>query len=1694
VNTQEYELAFVTELPAGVTAVDAHTLDFAKNPAGALAFRYKHGWILINPLVPSRGLSGGGLARQHGHLSGGHTTGHFLKGADGKIQFKAVNRYASREDWEKDVKKSAEAASAAQGKTKVAVQAAESATAKADKVAESGAPSAAQAEAHKLAAAAHEAAAKAFQGAGTGKVHRSGAMTHSAYGAIHDAKAKNLAEQAKQEAAAKVEKRKAAAEQLTTKANELAAKAKQGSNDGKSYQELHKLHLNASDMHAAAQKANLLAGNEFTAKAHGVASDKHGKIAENHLTKHKSLEDAAETTGQAAAKATFATADAKKQDLPLKDQIAAHQAAAKAHGWASTAKGNIGNTTGAHGHKVIQGHHEAQAAELKQKQADQAAAKVTSENAAKASAQATQAGKDNLPLPDQIAAHQAAHQAHGEAATAYGHLGDAHEADFHQFGQGFHAKKITALTQQHAELETAKAEAAALSKDALTKTEMVGSAKTPQEKIAAHEIAADANTKAAEAKDAAGLTADADKHLAWAGMHKQDAQDLKTEQIKAAVTAAEEHSNAKHMAALEATAAADKAGATQGGISKHLDAATAHTDAADAAKKAGTPGLAAEHVSKAKFHLEDAADIKQKLNAANAKAGDAYNKADDAEFVGSTDQAVHHFKQAVKFAEEADNLSLKAKAAHHLAELSGKKADHQAAGLAAVKMLSQKDLAEPHKAQYADWIKQHGDAVEAIGQKEANSVPVPPAEVTPKVSTAPKAAGEPNEVTTGQIGGKYAGYVDGKQVTGLYADPDAAKAQAHSWLSAQGKKAAAGSAEPKASEKVLKPVGKLTGTGKKLGSHNNEVMTDEAGNQWLSKKDSEGYSRALDPAVAALHRKVGLDTPVFVKTKDGHLQGMVPGATDAFPNGQFNPEKLSQDDITKMLQHQVLDYATGNQDTHTGQWLQTPGGLQQIDQGQAFKYGVGAEPGGGGKGDPTATYTPLAPNSPVYPKLWNAAKAGKIHIPDPSGDNDFAKTIKSLQDMPDDQFKALFTPYAKQAIEVNGKSLGGHSTVDGFLDSVVAHKKTLGSDFQKLYDQLPAAAKAPATSAGPTAEVDSPHVSDTAAATPFLSPKEWALKALAEHESGDSLDWDHEKMKALKKAAKDAGASVGEVQAAFHKPEEYLDKLKSKPAIPAPASSGLSSKDAALKTLAEYEHTTPYADWSESKQDELKQAAQDAGASPDEVAKAHLYPGQFLDDLAAKKPATAAPAAKAAPTVDPFKPKAKWSKATHKVTVGGVTEDVAALQGPKGLHVHKAVGDTKGWVVSTKDGLSVGPVMKTQKEAKLAAEWISKNHGSAGHITADSHKKWQAEYPDAMAKFKNGVGNEQWNKDAQAEVDKATAVSSPASAASVTPSVPAAPAAPAPMVEFTGLGGDKKANAALMKQLYDQAHGPNATAAMKAEYEKAQAAWADKHSTGPFDPTKYVAPPAPPAPGTVANPQAGKAIHKIKAGGNPHFTPDNPTGSKPEQYKNSDPLVIAANTKEAFPSSYEAGYRMVPLTESANGDWKPDVADKGPGTGAYWFSTNDYSRINQQLRGSLKKGIGPVGPVGGKWDDVIAHADQIFDKVPPSTEPIVTIRRMNDSGQFPVPPPPLEAGSVFVDEGFGSTSKSPGNWSGDVHLEVRIPKGAKFLDLNHTVGSEYPTEMELLLPRKTRYKVVSDSWSNGGSKTGTRKLVVEIVV
>lgn len=185
----------------------------------------------------------------------------------------------------------------------------------------------------------------------------------------------------------------------------------------------------------------------------------------------------------------------------------------------------------------------------------------------------------------------------------------------------------------------------------------------------------------------------------------------------------------------------------------------------------------------------------------------------------------------------------------------------------------------------------------------------------------------------------------------------------------------------------------------------------------------------------------------------------------------------------------------------------------------------------------------------------------------------------------------------------------------------------------------------------------------------------------------------------------------------------------------------------------------------------------------------------------------------------------------------------------------------------------------------------------------------------------------------------------------------------------------------------------------------------------------------------------------------------------------------------AYADAVADGFTPVNEDDSANGDWKPSQVPGLKSTkGAYHYSGGSYTVINAQLRKHKS-------PTGGTNDAAIAQMDKEFAAVPPLDAPIVLTRRMGTRGPFPEIPPPMEPGAVYKDHGYSSTSKDPGVWSGNVVMQVRVPKGAKVMDLNHTTGSQHSSEQEVLLNRGSQYRIVSDE-----QKAGERRIVVELVV
>lgn len=205
------------------------------------------------------------------------------------------------------------------------------------------------------------------------------------------------------------------------------------------------------------------------------------------------------------------------------------------------------------------------------------------------------------------------------------------------------------------------------------------------------------------------------------------------------------------------------------------------------------------------------------------------------------------------------------------------------------------------------------------------------------------------------------------------------------------------------------------------------------------------------------------------------------------------------------------------------------------------------------------------------------------------------------------------------------------------------------------------------------------------------------------------------------------------------------------------------------------------------------------------------------------------------------------------------------------------------------------------------------------------------------------------------------------------------------------------------------------------------------------------------------------------------------------------PVIHDHITDHPFYSNAKSdGYEPVSNSVNANDGWKPsDVKGLKSSKGAYTYSGGSYTAINAHLRGNSNDGTPPGDPAEGAWAGTIKQMDKEFAAVPPSKKAIVTTRKMHDKGPFAAIPPYMEPGGVFQDLGYSSTAKDPAVWDGQVHMQVRIPAGTKYLDLNHTTGSQHPNEQEILLNRGTKYKVISDG--PNPHSPGVRLIVVEVV-
>ena len=143
------------------------------------------------------------------------------------------------------------------------------------------------------------------------------------------------------------------------------------------------------------------------------------------------------------------------------------------------------------------------------------------------------------------------------------------------------------------------------------------------------------------------------------------------------------------------------------------------------------------------------------------------------------------------------------------------------------------------------------------------------------------------------------------------------------------------------------------------------------------------------------------------------------------------------------------------------------------------------------------------------------------------------------------------------------------------------------------------------------------------------------------------------------------------------------------------------------------------------------------------------------------------------------------------------------------------------------------------------------------------------------------------------------------------------------------------------------------------------------------------------------------------------------------------------------------------------------------------YTSSGHSGINDYLRFS-KIGVDDAGQ-GGYLPTVaeeksimnnVKALDETFKLVPPTTQAIVVKRGVSDAADKMFGNVGASVGSVFKDDGFISTSTDK-EFGGD-KLEILLPAGAKVLKVGDYGGSYNHSETEFLLPRSSRFKIISD--------------------
>ena len=264
------------------------------------------------------------------------------------------------------------------------------------------------------------------------------------------------------------------------------------------------------------------------------------------------------------------------------------------------------------------------------------------------------------------------------------------------------------------------------------------------------------------------------------------------------------------------------------------------------------------------------------------------------------------------------------------------------------------------------------------------------------------------------------------------------------------------------------------------GMHQKVTLTDANGDDWLFKpyghKSGQAFRAEADRAAAVLAQRLGLPTAEVHavtmpaghagfgklssgggRSVSGSIQRVAPGVKGSLGKGAgvTHMEALTGAQRNAVQKEHVFDWLIGNHDGHGENMVILKGNkLQGIDKGQAFKfYGqdrldIDYNPNSG-FGEYSYYNTEL--------ERYAGGLAGDLELKGPKNNKALRDFLKAIDELPDEEFKAILRPYAEAAQRSSlGIRWGSARTADDFLELALRRKRSIRKDFGKLYDELEA--------------------------------------------------------------------------------------------------------------------------------------------------------------------------------------------------------------------------------------------------------------------------------------------------------------------------------------------------------------------------------------------------------------------------------------------------------------------------------------------------------------------------------------------------------------------------------------------------------------------------------------------------------------